>query len=214
MTVNSRLNSMLKPNDPLFDDRIRRTGKGTFEFLNPDSAQPEKEPTIDDEEQDHDPNNIAGVPAYGLFWEKDQVNWNSGKILGRKKETSPLVNFADQQGVYLLHNGQSVAYVGRAGRSLYARLRDHSKDSNKWGRWDRFSWFGFRNVKASGQLEDYAPQVDSNRLIGILEAVLIEALQPPVNSKRGDFMGILYTQVTDPEIVEKEKRAHFQKLAS
>lgn len=216
MTVNRLLHSMLDPNDSLFDDRIHKTGKGIFRFMNPDtpsdSAHPVEEPAIDDEKQN--PNNIAGVPAYGLCWEKDQVKWNSGKILGRKKKDSPPVNSADQQGVYLLHNGRSVVYVGRAERSLYARLREHSRDPNKWGRWDCFSWFGFRNVKASGQLEDYAHRVDPNRLIGILEAVLIEVLQPPVNARRGDFMGILYTQVTDPEIVEAERRAHFQRLAS
>ena len=213
MTVNSRLHSMLEPNHSLFDDRIRKTGKGTFEFLNPDSVQPEEEPTIDDEEQDHDPNHIVRVPAYGLYWEKEKVRWGSGDILGRLAKGATVFNFAEQKGVYLLHNRSSVAYVGRTTDSLYARLHAHNRNrDHKSMRWDSFSWFGFRDVKDNGELNPMPDQVDSAHLISILEAVLIEALEPPINDRRGDFLGIQYKQVPDHEIAKEQSRSFLQDL--
>lgn len=80
--------------------------------------------------------------------------------------------------------------------------------------WDSFSWFGFRDVKDNGELNPMPNQVDSTDLISILETVSIKTLEPPVNGRRGDSLGILHTQVPDLEIVEAEKRAYFQKLAS
>lgn len=78
--------------------------------------------------------------------------------------------------------------------------------------WDNFSWFGFRDVKDNGELSPMPNQVDSTDLISILEAVLIEAREPPVNGRRGDFLGIPYKQVPDPEIAREQSHSFLQNL--
>lgn len=215
-TVNRELHSMSDPDDPQYDRKIRKCSKAVFELVTTDSPRSVmQEQEFDNEERENDHNHIIRVHAFGLHWEKDRVRWNSGKILGCQPHGSLEIDFADQQGVYLLHNNRSVAYVGRTTDSLYQRLRLHNSDKDhKSARWDCFSWFGFRDVEDDGKLKPMPAQVKSNRLIDILEAVLIEALEPPINGRRGDHLGTEYNQVTDPEIVETERRAHFQRLAS
>lgn len=219
-TVGSSLSSMVKQGDEDYGGRIRKTdnvvGRGYYEYVTSDSASDDDAPLIedsilDDEEQDHDPNHIVRVYAFGLYWEKDKVRWNSGEILGCLAMGSRKVNFAEQKGVYLLHNGRSVVYVGCTTNSLHARLRAHNRD-HKSMRWDRFSWFGFRDVEDDGRLKPMPAQVDSAHLISILEAVLIEALEPPVNGRRGDFLGIPYKQVPDPEIAREQSHSFLQNL--
>lgn len=217
-TVGSNLSSMVNQDDKDYDSRIRKVGSGYYEYVTSDSASDDDAPPVedsilDDEEQDHDPNHIVRVPAFGLYWEKDKVRWNSGEILGCLATGSKKVNFAKQKGVHLLHNGRSVAYVGRTTNSLYGRLRAHNKERDRKSvRWDRFSWFGFCDVNESDELEPMPNQVDSTDLISILEAVLIEALEPPVNGRRGDFLGIPYKQVPDPEIAKEQSHSFFQNL--
>lgn len=220
-TVGSSLSSMVNRDDKDYDSRIRKTdevGRGCYEYVTFDSASDDDAPLVEDsildnEEQDHDPNHIVRVPAFGLYWEKDKVRWNSGEILGCLATGSRKVNFAEQKGVYLLHNGRSVAYVGRTTNSLYERLRAHNKErDHKSVRWDRFSWFGFCDVNESDELEPMPAQVDSAHLISILEAVLIEALEPPVNGRRGDFLGNPYKQVPDPEIAREQSHSFLQNL--
>ena len=81
-------------------------------------------------------------------------------------------------------------------------------------RWDTFSWFGMRDFDdQTGELVTYADGFTTSDVITVLEAVLIEALEPPVNAKRGDRMGILYRQVIDPEIRENRRRDYFSQLA-
>ena len=80
-------------------------------------------------------------------------------------------------------------------------------------RWDRFSWFGFCGVdEESGELRSMPDQVDSVHIIGILEAVLIEALEPPINGRRGDYLGTECKQVPDPEIAKEQSRSFLQDL--
>ena len=213
-TVNSYLNSMTKEGHAWYDSRISKVGRGVYEFAsNGDLAAPEPEiDNFDDEEQDSDPNRIIRVPAFALHWEKDKVKWNSRQILGRESQAAATINFADQQGVYILHKGSSVAYVGRTTDSLYQRLRSHNRD-HKAVRWDKFSWFGFRGIDGqTGNLTAMPTEVDPAHLISILESVLIEALEPPVNGRRGDFLGIQYEQVPHPDIALQQSRAFLQSL--
>jgi hypothetical protein len=86
-------------------------------------------------------------------------------------------------------------------------------------RWNRFSWFGLHNVTDDGRLEEVPLNLTLPALIAALEALLIEALEPPQNRKRGDnFMLVEYFQDIDPEIKERELqstlRAIEQKLRS
>ena len=211
-TVSSRLGTMINPEHGRFDRRIRKTSRGVFEFVDPSDTTPEPEPEQEIDESDEavieSSDRIIGVPAYGLYWEKDKVNWGRGSsgILGRQAAGSSPVDFSGQHGVYLLHKDRAVIYVGRTTDSLRGRLDNHNKDK-KAPRWNRFSWFGFRNVISDddgNKLEDLPSEIDTQHLVTILESVLIEALEPPVNGRRGDYMGVLYEQVPDPEIQRQD----------
>ena len=133
------------------------------------------------------------VKAYGLYWERSLVDWRptNGAVWGQQDEKSTPVNFADQDGIYLLHKGSEVCYVGQTrtvkGQSgLYARLRYHHRDARKADRWDTFSWFGFKPVGESGDLLP-APDVGNlGDVIDVIEAVFIEGFMPRLNMRAGD----------------------------
>ena len=116
--------------------------------------------------------------------------------MGQQQEGADPVNFADQHGVYLLHDGREVIYVGRTTeKRLSVRLSEHTRDRLN-GRWDRFSWFGLLQVTEAGILapgNGIAPSQED--LIVTLEALLIEGLEPRQNRKRGDaFRAVEYLQ--------------------
>ena len=195
-TVRSNLSRMVKPGDSIHDDRIRRIAPGIY-YLG--------EFSLDDDDQEADEGQTdversALVPAYGLFWDKDYVSWKSGKILGRQIADAESVNFADQQGVYLLHRDNSVVYIGKTTDNLYGRLRYHNRQKNL--RWNKFSWFGLREVSDNAELGELPLNFTVSDLITILESVLIEALEPPINGRRGDRMGEIYEQVVDPQVAK------------
>ena len=165
---------------------------------------------VEDEEDEESADSTAvSVAAYGLYWEREKVEWDLARgqkieLLGRPYTApEPVINFADQQGIYLLHQMQSVTYVGRTSaesNGLFGRLKSHTTNPRRSGRWDRFSWFGLRPVSEEGELLGVPEALTSDQLITILEAVLIETYLPAFNDKRGDDMGQLYEQVIDPEI--------------
>ena len=123
-------------------------------------------------------------------------------ILGQQQPGSQPVDFCAQTGVYLLHDGNRVVYVGRTtDQPLGVRLRQHISDRLN-ERWDRFSWFGVLPVKEDGTLAAAPPEAfNINNLIATMEALLIEGLEPPQNRKRGDdFSAVEFLQVQDPEL--------------
>jgi hypothetical protein len=57
-----------------------------------------------------------------------------------------MADMRQQVGLYVLHDDWGVYYVGLTiKRTLGQRIKDHLDDAHK-DRWDRFSWFGFREV--------------------------------------------------------------------
>jgi len=141
------------------------------------------------------------ISNYGLFWRRDRVQWGSpgvrGSLLGvcQGDMASGPVDFRDQQGVYVLYDdGFSPVYVGQAGvndnYSIYRRLLDHAR--GRYGdRWTRFSWFGFCPVNDDCFLVEPNGSVDAstNNIANIMEAVLIESVEPLYNKKGGSFGG-------------------------
>ncbi len=122
--------------------------------------------------------------------------------MGQQQVGSTPVDFAAEQGVYLLHDGRNVVYVGRTtGQPLAKRLSQHTSDRLN-GRWDRFSWFGIYSADPQGKLViDDSRQFSIELLIVTMEALLIEGLETPQNRNRGDdFRAIEFLQVEDPEI--------------
>ena len=146
----------------------------------------------------------------GQFWRRDEVFWgrqrNPGKLLGvpSKERKSDEVDFWDQRGIYILYADYHLVYVGQTGdQGLGKRLRQHSR-GDLAGRWNMFSWFGIRYVKNDGLLSEM-PEVKNLGIESILdhvEAVLIGAAEPPMNSQGGRFGEQVerYSQVRDPRL--------------
>ena len=84
------------------------------------------------------------------------------------------------------------------------RLFEHTVD-RLGSRWNRFSWFDLLDVTQEGNLRDVPVSASLAGLVTTLEALLIEALEPPQNRKRGDdFSAVEYIQAIDPELRDKE----------
>ncbi|MCL3836867.1 GIY-YIG nuclease family protein [Aeromicrobium duanguangcaii] len=127
--------------------------------------------------------------------------WNRAgrrRLLGERD--GEVVDFSASRGIYLLHQGDEVYYVGHTinyGR-FSGRLSDHAKLTGRHGgKWDSFSWFSFDGpgdrVDSSGhtQVDDDWDHYDLTITGAVkgLEAILIEMLAPPGNvrvEKHGD----------------------------
>ena len=154
------------------------------------------------------------IMALGMFWERDLVSWTGNPaILGSEQPGAVSVDMSGQTGIYLLHDFRDIVYVGRSTEStLGSRLSAHTRDRLKT-RWNRFSWFGFRPVKESGTLGPIPKTYDLQDVVVAMEALLIEALEPPQNRKGGDgFHGIEYIQAEDPEKAKERLLSEFEHL--
>lgn len=178
-----------------------RVSRGIYGLREGSSPQPQQPHALEE------PDDTGLINAFGMYWARANVLWTSTpRILGQQQPGSTPVDFCNQRGVYLLHDGRSVVYVGRTTEQpLGIRLRQHISDRLN-GRWDRFSWFGVYSVSEKGLLDTIIePNYNLEILITTMEALLIEALEPPQNRKRGDdFRAVEFLQVEDPEIQKKQ----------
>lgn len=152
------------------------------------------------------PEDDSIIKCLGMYWQRDLVVWrNDPRIFGKQQAFSKPVDFGDQRGIYILYDHHTVVYVGRSvDRPIGRRLFEHTAD-RLGSRWNRFSWFGLRDVTDEGILVDIPLRVSPASLIGTFEALLIETLEPPQNRKRGDdFSVVEYLQDVDPELKERE----------
>jgi hypothetical protein len=156
------------------------------------------------------------INAFGIYWNRNLVHWKSTPdLLGIQQVGATEVNFRDQKGIYLLHDGRETIYIGQAiEQSLGKRLKDHTSDRLA-GRWDRFSWFGFYPVTDDAKLNLDAKFKDFTiqNLGDILEAILIETIEPRQNRKQGNsFQGLEYLQKEAPEIRKKHTEQMIREL--
>jgi hypothetical protein len=187
------------------DSPFERISKGVFALRDRTGQPPPKAIEVEEEETD-----TGLINALGMYWSREKVHWSGRpRILGQQQPGSIHVNFYEQRGVYLLHDGREVVYVGRAvDRPLGMRLKEHMVD-RLGGRWDRFSWFGVHPILENGTVNTGAlPRYDAAALIDTvivtMEAVLIEGLEPRQNRKKGDdFKAVEFIQVEDPQIRKK-----------
>lgn len=146
------------------------------------------------------------IRCLGMYWQRDLVVWkNDPRVFGKQQALSKPVDFGLQRGIYILYDHHTAVYVGRSvDRPMGKRLYEHTID-RLGSRWNRFSWFGLLNVTNEGSLIEAPLKVSLPSLIATLEALLIEALEPPQNRKRGDDFSVMeYIQDIDPEIKERE----------
>lgn len=183
-----------------------RAGRAHYMLRSPGDECPNDADDEDTEESeggsepDADLSTRGMIQAFGMFWRRDAVFWKSkATLLGQQTLNSTPVNFSDQVGVYLLHDGRYTVYVGRSSeRPLGQRMFEHRTD-RLGGRWDRFSWFGLKMVGSEGNLEFPTSVPSPEDWVRTMEALLIEAMEPPQNRRRGDdIAGVEYLQVRDP----------------
>jgi hypothetical protein len=165
-----------------------------------------------------------------LFWRTDELGWTTDggrrttlKLLGRRGAGpgARLANFREQSGLYILYKKSRVYYVGVVwGDRLGNRLRDHLEDIHE-GKWDRFSWFGFRKVVNQRDRNGWSllgPSVRrSMSMHGLrpsaairdIEAAFIRALGLSSSQKKPGFTKAYeWVQVTEnePDFVSELKR--------
>jgi hypothetical protein len=209
-TVNAQISVSIKKDGPA--SPYARVGKGTF-MMAKGHVQPtlQQKPklTPDVPESDETEAQYEIVSSFGMFWRREAVEWiATPRLLGMQQIGATPVDFNKQLGIYLLYDGREVIYVGRTtDRPLGKRLFEHTSDRMS-SRWDRFSWFGLLPVSEQGSLGSLPTTFDAAKLIPALEAILIEALEPRQNRKRGDDLAAVeYIQRVDPEIEKKRVKA-------
>jgi len=205
-TVNAIIATSIKHDGN--DTPYVRVAKGTFALAkqNPSLENSSEDLVAPDDDQEPQ---YAIVTSFGMFWQRASVEWGTNpRLLGMQQLGATPVDFQGQLGIYLLYDGREVIYIGRsADRPLGRRLYEHTRDRLAV-RWDRFSWFGLRPVSEKAELGEIPVSFDSNKLIPALEAILIEALEPRQNRKRGDDLAAVeYIQKEDPQIAKKRLKA-------
>ncbi len=183
----------------------QKIGRGLYVLKAKAGIPPEAPTVVTEEDEEKDEEQYAVVSSFGMFWRRDAIEWNaSPRIIGMQQIGAETVDFSKQTGIYLLYDGREVIYVGRATeRPPGKRLHEHTLDRFS-SRWDRFSWFGVLPVSDNGELGSMPSTFTGSSVIPALEALLIEALEPRQNRKRGDDLAAVeYIQKPDPEIQKK-----------
>jgi len=188
-----------------------RVMKGVFALRKWNLSEIETQP----QEDESDTGEQYGiVTSFGMFWRRGAVGWSGQpKLWGIQQIGATPVDFSKQVGIYLLYDAREIVYVGRStDRPLGRRLYEHTLDRLST-RWDRFSWFGMRKVLENGELGDLPQSLSPDNLIPAMEAVLIEALEPRQNRKRGDdLISVEYMQQADKEIEKKRLKDVFDSM--
>jgi HB1/ASXL restriction endonuclease-like protein with HTH domain len=203
-TVNAHLTTAIKNEGESCP--FQKAGKGLFIWKAAGTTPTHVVPVEDIGEEEEV--QYAVISSFGMFWRREAVEWTSNpKLLGMEQIGADAVDFNKQNGIYLLYDGREIIYVGRAtDRPLGKRLYEHTVGRLST-RWDRFSWFGMLPVSDAGVLGGMPDSFPAEKIIPAMEAILIEALEPRQNRKRGDDLSAVeYFQKEDPEIQKKRVR--------
>ena len=207
-TVNGQITTSLKRDGDA--SPYLRVAPGVYGLRTASSGSPARpRPTSGGGSTDENEEQYDLVSSFGMFWQRSAVEWvSTPRLLGMQQIGATPVDFCGQLGIYLLYDGREVVYVGRTTeRPLGRRLYEHTLDRMSV-RWDRFSWFGLLPVSETGELGKLPASFAATKLIPALEALLIEALEPRQNRKRGDDLAAVeYIQKSDPEIEKKRMKA-------
>ncbi len=205
-TINAQIAVSIKKSPEL--SPYVRIGPGTFSLkkvLAPDVANALTKTSAQEIEKDEAYAQI--ITGFGMYWQRDSVIWKANaQIFGLQAKQK--IDFGQQQGIYMLHDGREVIYVGRTIRPLGQRLFEHTQGRMAF-RWDRFSWFGLRPIHEDGSFGDLPKSFSAENLIATLEALMIEAMEPRLNRKRGDknLESVEFEQYVDSKVMKKKLMA-------
>ena len=191
-TVGARMPQVMQDYD------VIRTRRGYYMMPRPNDVDADE---TDTELDTASTSTAVKIEAYGIHWERSKVNWAARRILGYDTDPLEAIDFSNQQGVYVLYDWNSVVYVGQTNRSnggLFERLQHHNRKQDWEAGWERFSWFGIRQVNENGEIVDGPETAPKGVVSELIEAVLIETLRPAFNKQYGRHMGTLYRQAIDP----------------
>ncbi len=200
-TVNAKITASIKHDNP---SPYIRVGRGRFsinkrydEIISGKPPKDKAEHTTKKENVEDETDSIAEpnddepesiINSFGMYWKRDLIIWRPSqiKVLGKQSVGAKSVNFYQQRGIYILYDYHKVVYVGRViDRPMGKRLYEHTIDRLN-SRWNRFSWFGHYDVTEDGKLHEILPSKNSLLSLTVsLESILIEALEPPQNRRRG-----------------------------
>lgn len=208
-TVNAQISTSIKKEGD--KSPYVRVDKGTFMLKAGSTVDVGTSPVevLAVEEQDEtDEEQYDIVTSFGMFWRRQSFLWQATpKLLGVQQKGAATVDVSKQAGIYMLYDGREVIYVGRAISSLGKRLYERTYDRLA-SRWDRFSWFGLLPIADNGTIGNLPEAFEGSKLIPALEAILIEALEPRQNRKRGDDLSAVeFMQLEDPELQKKKVKA-------
>lgn len=205
ITVNCYLRS------EYFKDKVKVLGDGWYvlkEYADHDTSL-STAPTEQEGNTDADTMENSLITAYGRFWDRDLWIQNKMDLYGNKfSQTKPkriqgARCFSDDSGIYLLHKGYQVVYVGQA-TVLKDRLADHTTDPLR-NRWDSFSWFSLTENESHMQ-EDSSKTLRIPKLLDTLEALLIETLGPERNSRAGNGFDKEYEQIASSDYLSSTRK--------
>ena len=154
---------------------------------------------MEDEETDV---SDALITAYGRFWSREKWEQNNKKMYGTSLVTTnaQCIDFSNHSGIYMLHMGNQVIYVGKA-TNLRTRIDAHTRDKKR-NKWDRFSWFSIQDLEC-GLEELNKKTLTSDALLDTLEALLIEVLGPERNKQDGNnFIDKEFEQVDEKDFLK------------
>lgn len=200
-TVNSYLHG-----DKL-TDKVVSTRRGVYilkGLLQKDPTLATLPQAIDNEEDDEINVDDALITAYGRFWSREMWERNKKRMYGTSTKTANSlgIDFAETNGIYMLHKGYEVIYVGQA-KKLVERVDAHTKD-DKRNRWDNFSWFCLDPID-DGDANKDQKSMSISALLDTLEALLIETLGPERNKKVGNgFEDKEFEQIEAQDFLERE----------
>ena len=218
-TVSAQLTTDINKNGE--KSRFAKVDKGIYilrKFLNEKSQKKIQEKEEETEStKDAKDERFKIINSFGIYWSRDLVFWENSApdLFAVQQKGAEPTNFKDQVGIYLLHDSRETIYVGQAiKRALGIRLREHTLDRLS-GRWDRFSWFGFYPVGEHGELitDLNFDNLSIEKLGNLLEAILIESIEPRQNRRQGNlFYGLEYLQKEAPELKERQIKQTMQAM--
>lgn len=207
-TVNSRIVTNIKRFKE--ESRFARVGRGLYILKQRDALLPTPLPIDEKEYEAAISEEVGLLTSFGMFWRRELVVWSTHpNLFGQQQRGAKKVNFSGQKGIYLLHDDKDIVYIGRAtDQTIGKRLSDHTADRLN-GRWNRFSWFGILPVTEDGNiLHRTDVQTSIETIVNLMEALLIEAIEPPLNRRRGDdIQAVEYIQVEDERIRKRQLEA-------